>query len=80
MNLTFILPGSGRADIDYTVESAANLTGPWTPQAAKQGPAAWSGSATVTTGAEEGGYTPVSVRLVPGTVGKVFYRLRFAVR
>ena len=80
LNLSFVLPGAGRADIDYTVESAASPAGPWTPQAVKQGTAAWSGTATVTTGALEGGFTSVSVRLVPGAVGRIFYRLRFVVR
>jgi len=80
LTLSFVLPGAGRADIDYTVESAADLAGTWTPEAVKPGTAAWSGAAAVTTGPLEGGFTPVSVRLVPGAVGRIFYRLRFVVR
>ncbi len=80
LNFTFVLPGAGRADIDYAVESAASLAGPWQPQAVKQGAGAWTGSATVTTGTAEGGYSPVSVRLAPGVAGRIYYRLRFAAR
>ncbi len=80
LNFSFVLPGAGRADIDYTVESAENLAGPWQPHAIKPGTAAWTGSATVTTGTAEGGYSPVSVRLVPGPAVRIYYRLRVAAR
>ncbi len=79
-NLSFVMPAAGRADIDYTVESATSLAGPWTAQTVKQGNAAWTGSAPVTTGAEEGGYAPVSVRLQPGSAPRTFHRLRFTLR
>ena len=80
LNLTFVLPGAGRADIDYTVESSPTLTAPWTSQAMKLGTAPWTGASAVTTGAMEGGYSPVTVRLEPGAAPELFYRLRFEVR
>ncbi len=78
--LSFVMPAAGRADIDYTVESSTTLAGPWTPQALRQGTTAWTGIAPVTTGAEEGGYAPVSIRLQPGAAPRIFHRLRFTLR
>jgi hypothetical protein len=83
IRFTFALPAStgaaGRPDILVTVESAANpASGPWTTIASKSGTAAWTGTATVTTGPAEGGFVPVSVRVVPPATGNLFLRLKFA--
>jgi hypothetical protein len=83
IRFTFTLPagaaGTGRPDLTTTIESAANpASGPWTAVATKTGTTAWTGTATVTTGPAEGGYAPVSVRVVPPASGNLFFRLKFA--
>jgi hypothetical protein len=83
VRFTFALPqegaGTGRADVTYAVEVTTNAAaGPWSSAATKPGHGAWTGAATVTSGPAEGGFVPVSVRLVPPAGAESFLaRLRF---
>ncbi len=81
LRFQFNLPGDavsfGRADTVLSVEATANpATGPWNVVANRSGAGAWTGSATVTTGQPEGGFVPVSVRVVPPAGGGLFLRLK----
>jgi hypothetical protein len=78
LHLSFVIPQPARAGVIHRVESTTSLTtGPWTAIATKSGTAAWTGSATVTTGPSEGGFEAISVRLTPAPGTNTFLRLHF---
>ncbi len=74
LNLNFSLPGSPPSDVIYTIQAIDKVDGfggeMWVDIATKTGAGAWSGAATVISGAPSGGRTPYTLSDVQALTGE----------
>lgn len=74
--LYFSIPEQAGSDVAFVIESSADLgAGSWTEIARRSGSDAWTGTATVVTGAAQNGRIPIQVTESSPSSGKRFYRL-----